>query len=161
MTKAQKNEQDVTKDQLVDLLAKLDVLQTFPFNRSKPKQKKDQPRNEVEKSFITALWDDYFEITKPKPDEQKDAKKTPRKNWNVKQPKVEMPVPRAAVAEFVKVLVNPYLQPDEKVQLLADIQSIYRQQDPFNYSTIDEQGDHSMSRDDYLIRPTLMAPEDI
>jgi hypothetical protein len=44
MTKAQASEQDVTKDQLLDLLAKLDVLQTLPYNRLQPKSKKDEPR---------------------------------------------------------------------------------------------------------------------
>jgi hypothetical protein len=75
-------------------------------------------RSEVEKTFISSLWDDYFEIMKPKPEEPKTeetAKKTPRKNWDVKYIKKEMPIPKGALLEVLKVLVNPNLEPDEKV----------------------------------------------
>lgn len=45
--------------------------------------------------------------------------------------------------------------------MLSDIQNVYKLSDPANHSIIDEQGDNSMSRDDYFIRPTLMVPEEI
>lgn len=97
------------------MLARLDVLQTFPFNRkAKPQSKpKEQMRSELEKLFISSLWDDYFEIMKAKSDEPKaeeQAKKTPRKNWDVKYVKKEMPIPKGALLEVLKVLINPNLE---------------------------------------------------
>lgn len=66
-----------------------------------------------------SLWEDFFEITKPKQeDDVKEAKKTPRKEWEVKAVKKDRNVPKGAVQETLKVLVNPYLSLDEKVTLL-------------------------------------------
>jgi hypothetical protein len=61
---------------------------------------------------------------KPRPEEPKaeeTAKKTPRKNWDVKQVKKELSLPKGALLEVLKVLINPNLEQDEKVQLLSDI----------------------------------------
>lgn len=116
---SKKPEQDVTRAQFVDLLAKLDVLQTYPLNK-KARQKQtqlQQQRAQAEKEFVAALWDDFFEITKPKADDSK-GKKTPRKNWDLKR---DTPVASVVVQETLKVLVNPYLGQTEKTQLLSDI----------------------------------------
>jgi hypothetical protein len=49
---------------------------------------------------------------KPQKEETpKEAKKTPRRNWDVKK---EIPVSKVIVIESLKVLINPYLGRDEK-----------------------------------------------
>jgi hypothetical protein len=63
---------------------------------------------------VAALWEDFFEIMKVKPQKEetpKEAKKTPRRNWDVKK---EIPVSKVIVIESLKVLINPYLGRDEK-----------------------------------------------
>lgn len=70
---------------------------------------------------MITFWDDFLEITKIKPEKdetQTEAKKTPRKNWEVKK---EAPVSRVVITETLKVLMNPYLGREEKISLLADI----------------------------------------
>jgi hypothetical protein len=97
---------------MIEILAKLDVLQTHPFNPKvkQNKKHKDPQRPEAEKNFIASLWEEYFEIMRPKPeDDVKEAKKTPRKNWEVKHLKRDLPVPKGAITETLKVLINPYL----------------------------------------------------
>lgn len=108
---------NVTKEQLTDLLSKLDLLQTFPFNKKAKtinKASQNQQRSQQEKDFVAALWEDFFEIMKVKPQKEetpKEAKKTPRRNWDVKK---EIPVSKVIVIESLKVLINPYLGRDEK-----------------------------------------------
>jgi hypothetical protein len=108
---------NVTKEQLTDLLAKLDILQTFQFNkkaRTINKASRNEQRVDLEKDFVKTLWEDFFEIMKVKPPKEetpKDAKKTPRRNWDVKK---EFPISKVVVIESLKVLINPYLGRDEK-----------------------------------------------
>lgn len=108
---------NVAKEQLTDLLSKLDILQTFPYNKKAKtinKASQNQHRAQKEKDFVEALWEDFFEIMKVKPQKEetpKDVKKTPRRNWDVKK---EIPISKVVVIESFKVLINPYLDREEK-----------------------------------------------